>query len=116
MFECRFHILSARRTTGASMAESLVRYAKRRDLSEGGIVKALRSIGCDVQTGNDCDLYVQCPRGHAYLLEVKTPGPDAKHRQPIQKRLAEIFGDQYKIVTSSKEALIAIGYYPEAAC
>ena len=91
----------------------MTRYAKRRDISEPGIVATLKAIGCDVERGNDCDLFVRCPKGHGYLLECKTPGPDAKHRQPIQKRLAEIFGDQYHVVTNSKEALQAIGYYSE---
>lgn len=75
----------------------------------------LKSIGCDVERGTDCDLYVLCPSGNAYLIECKTAGSNAKHRQPIQKRLAAIFGDQYKVVTSAKEALISIGYYQEQA-
>lgn len=88
-----------------------MRFAKKRDFSETAIVETLRMIGCDVERGTDCDLYVRCPKGHAFLLECKTPGPSAKHRQPIQKRLAAIFGDQYRIVKSSAEALTAIGYY-----
>ena len=88
-----------------------MRYARKRDLSESPIVKALRMVGCDVEHGDDCDLYVRCPKGNAYLVEVKTPGPQAKRRQPIQKRLAEIFGDQYKICTTPAEALTAVGYY-----
>lgn len=93
----------------------MTRYAKRRDLSENGIVATLKSIGCDVERGDDTDLYVRCPKGHAYLLECKTKGGNEKRRQPIQLRLAQIFGDQYKIVTSSAEALTAIGYYEEQA-
>lgn len=89
----------------------MTRYAKRRDISEPGIVATLKSIGCDVERGTDCDLYVRCPKGHGYLIECKTPGPDAKKRQPIQLRLAAIFGDQYRVVKDSKEALLAIGYY-----
>lgn len=91
----------------------MTRFAKKRDISEKGIVESLKLIGCDVERGTDCDLYVLAPSGNAFLIECKTPGPDAKHRQPIQKRLAEIFGDQYKVVTSSAEALTAIGYYLE---
>lgn len=93
----------------------MTRYAKRRDASENGIVATLKAIGCDVERGTDCDLYVLAPSGNAYLIECKTAGPNAKHRQPIQKRLATLFGDQYKIVTSSAEALTAIGYYEEQA-
>lgn len=88
-----------------------LRYAKKRDRSESNIVKTLRLIGCDVEIGTDCDLYVRCPKGHGFLIECKTPGPDAKRRQPIQKRLAQIFGDQYKVVKDPSEALAAIGYY-----
>lgn len=86
-----------------------MRYARKRDLSEPGIVATLRAVGCKVLIANDVDLFVRCPKGQGYLLEIKTPGN--KHRQPIQKELAEIFGDDYKIVSTSKEALAAIGYY-----
>jgi hypothetical protein len=89
----------------------MTRYARKRDFSEGPIVAALRMVGCVVEHGNEVDLYVRCPKGQAYLLECKTPGPAAKHRQPIQKKLAVIFGDQYKVVKNSAEALTAIGYY-----
>lgn len=88
-----------------------MRYARKRDQSESLIVAALRMIGCDVEIGQDTDLYVRCPKGNAYLLECKTPGPNVKRRQPIQGRLAMIFGDQYKFVTDTTSALKAIGYY-----
>lgn len=87
------------------------RYAKKRDISEGPIVATLRMIGCKVIVGTDCDLYVRCPKGHSYLIECKTPGPDEKRRQKIQKELAAVFGDQYKIAKTPNEALTAIGYY-----
>lgn len=88
-----------------------MRWAKKRDRSEPLIMTTLKLAGCDVERGTDCDLYVKCPKGLSYLIEVKTPGPDEKHRQPIQKRLAEIFGDQYKVVKDPTEALTAVGYY-----
>src|SRR5688572_17563535 len=86
------------------------RYAAKRDKSEPVIVQVLRAIGCKVVVGTDCDLYVAF-RERAYLIECKTPGPDEKHRQKIQKQLAEIFGDQYHVVKTPSEALTAIGYY-----
>jgi len=89
----------------------MTRYARKRDMSENAIVKTLRMVGCDVQVGTDTDLYVKCPRGVGYLIECKTPGPTEKRRQPIQKRLAEIFGSQYKVCKTPAEALTAIGYY-----
>ena len=87
-----------------------MRYARKRDLSESPIVKALRTVGADVQTGTDCDLYVYF-KGKGWMLECKTAGNNAKRRQKVQERLAAIFGPQYRIVKDPTEALTAIGYY-----
>lgn len=92
------------------MVHALTRWARKRDKSEPAIVRALRMVGADVQHGQEVDLYVKF-RGHAFLLECKTPEPDAKHRQPIQVKLAEMFGKQYCVVKDPTEALTAVGYY-----
>ena len=97
-------------------------YARKRDSSEKAIFDALVKAGCDVERGTDCDLYVRVPAGyrylsiwteaHAFMLECKTPGPNAKRRQPIQLRLQAIFGDRYRVVSTASEALIAVGLVP----
>ena len=86
----------------------MTRWARKRDLSEPTIVEALQAAGCDVERGTDCDLYVAF-RGKSWLMECKSSGPNAKRRQPIQKRLAEIFGSQYVVIETPRDALLAIG-------
>ncbi len=51
---------------------SLARHAKKRDLNEPEIVKALRAIGCTVLLADHPDLIVGY-RGRTFLLEVKNP-------------------------------------------
>ena len=103
-----------------------MRHAAKRDSSEKAIFDALVKAGCDVERGTQVDLYVKAPdhwaktascfgdervfvTGGSFLLEVKTQGSNVKRRQPIQKRLSEIFGAQYQIVTNELEALRAVG-------
>jgi hypothetical protein len=95
-----------------------MRHAAKLYQSEAAILKALKSAGCDVERGQDCDLYVRpkmVPGGTMFahirplLMEVKTPGPNSKRRTPIQKRLQTIFGWQYVVVSSPEEALKAVG-------
>lgn len=89
------------------------RYALKRDQSENPIVTALEAAGATVVRGQDVDLYVgwKSPQGisHACLMECKTLGPNSKRRQPIQQKLAELFGMLYVIVYTPEDALRVMG-------
>jgi hypothetical protein len=76
--------------------------ARRRDVVEGPIVKALRQIGADVTpiSGKGApDLLVRF-RGHLWALEVKSKGGQRTEAQEAT---------QWPIVRSVDEALVAIG-------
>ena len=85
------------------------RYAARRDRSEGAIVDALETAGCDVLRATDIDLIVG-RAGLNWLLECKSPGRASESRmRPLQKRLRASWRGQYSIVTTPAEALRAVG-------
>lgn len=65
------------------------RYAMKADISQGPIVAALRQCGDKVDIiGRPVDLLI---RSHTkyWTAEVKTPGKDAKRRQPAQIKHAD---------------------------
>ncbi len=94
------------------------RYRLKRDSSHRSIADALRAVGADVLEGFDADLFVKF-RGQAWIIECKAPDQVAKRSktetvresalQEKQKRLREIFGDQYLVVFTSEGALRAVG-------
>ena len=89
---------------------TLVRFAKRRDANEAGIVEALRIAGCDVERRDDYDLDV-IRAGRNYKLEVKVPKGVLTARQ---KRLLAR-GEHIQIVRTVAEAFQAVGLLPKDA-
>ena len=91
---------------------SLNRYAKKRDLNEPDIVKALRNIpGCQVEHIDwPCDLIVGY-RVHNILLEVKMPGmerrnrKDKAHSEEKQKLWRKGWPGQIQVVTTPEQAV-----------
>lgn len=87
---------------------------------------ALEARGCFVVRGQDVDLYVLTPpmtgliatrnqlmgADKPYLVECKTPGPNEKRRQKIQKHLKAVFRGQYVIAKTPEEALEALHLLP----
>lgn len=91
---------------------SLNRYAKRRDLSEPGIIQALESVGALVyQTDRPCDLIVAF-RALIYLMECKTIHAGEKrvyHRKRQKKQIEFLAATKTPVVTNPDEALRVIG-------
>ena len=89
---------------------SLARHAKKRDLNEAGIVKALRAIpGCTVETiDRPVDLLVGY-RGHTYLIEVKNRDGRNRTTKGQDEFLSKWTGGQPCIVYDADEALRFIG-------
>jgi len=92
-----------------------VRYAAKVDANQGEIVKALRDIGCTVQSlapvgGGVPDLLVGY-HGVNYLLEVKDGSrpPSERGLTPHQEKFHASWRGQKTVVTSREEALAAVG-------
>lgn len=91
----------------------IARYAKRRDLAEKDIVKALEKIGAVVIRCDDIDLLVGY-HGGWFPLEVKTQKNIRKNSATYKKQAelrsrASATGCDIPIVTTVDEALGAIG-------
>jgi len=90
---------------------SLLRYAKKRDLVEPGIVKALRAVGAkNWPLDRPFDQLVGY-RGRFVVLEIKSGKRDRKDQQHQTDELlaAQSMGLPVYRVTTPTEALIAIG-------
>lgn len=88
-----------------------MRYAKRRDENEPGIVEALEAAGYDVLRTDEIDLIVG-KNERNWLLEVKHPKRASESKiKPSQKRLRANWRGQYTIVTTPLEALKAVGAF-----
>ena len=91
------------------------RYSARTDNVESEIVKALRKLGYQVETGHD-DLLVG-HKGKTHWFEIKDPKHVSKKtglinesaKKPSQIRLEKEWKGHYKIVSSLDEILEEIG-------
>lgn len=83
-----------------------IRFNLKRDHGDLEIYRALQAAGREPIRGRDSDQYARHVDGYGLLLEVKS----AKGRlRPIQRELASLFGDRYRVVRSVAEALAACG-------
>jgi hypothetical protein len=89
----------------------------KRDAVEADIVDALKKVGCDVERGTDCDLFVKptmvmggtlFSNPRPMLMEIKIPGQESNLTK-LQVRIKAIFGSQYVVVSSIDAALKAVG-------
>ena len=85
---------------------SLNRYAKKRDLNEPDIVKALRNIpGALVELLDwPCDLVVGF-RAHNIFLEVKPVGRESRADQKKQTAWRKNWPGQIQVVTTPEQAV-----------
>jgi len=83
-----------------------VRYARKRDTAEPGIVEALRAAGALVHQCNDWDLIVKY-RGKLWMMEVKTPTAARDKRQKKQEAFCALWEVSY--VRTPEQALMTIG-------
>jgi hypothetical protein len=82
------------------------RWRNQRDANHLEVYRALQVAGCNPVHGRDADIYASHIDGYGMLVEVKTK----KGRlEPLQEKLAEIFGNRYAVVRSAEEALRALG-------
>lgn len=95
-----------------------MRYARKVDTTQSAIVETLRMAGWMVWIIEEpCDLLLFHPATQTWrTLECKSPknkkgDPKLDKRQVKQNEFIELTGTPR--VTSSKEALVAIGYYQE---
>lgn len=93
-----------------------VKYARKIDASQPGIVSALRAVGCRVLdlswVGRGIpDLHVVCPRGFLYWMECKNPRPENSKAKDDRTK-AEIVIAQLipvHVVRTPAEALAVVG-------
>ena len=92
------------------------RYARRVDDNHAAIVKALRAVGCAVQSlaavGSGCPDLVVGRHGMTFLLEVKDGAkpPSARKLTPDEAEWHRAWcGVPVVTVSSIQEALIAVG-------
>jgi hypothetical protein len=83
-----------------------MRYARKRDTAEAGIVEALRAAGALVHQTQDWDLIVKY-RGKLWMLEVKTPKVARDKRQKKQEAFCALWEVAY--VRTPVQALMTIG-------
>lgn len=84
-------------------------YAKKRDLNEPEIIKALKKAGCTVKTTNFVDIVVG-HRGFNYLFEIKNP--EGKNNiEESQQDLLDNWRGQYDIIHTAEDALLILGIY-----
>ena len=93
-----------------------MRYAKKIDASQPGIVAALEAVGCRVLdlswVGRGVpDLHVVCPRGFLWWMECKNPRPansKAKDdRTEAEKKMATVI--PIHVVRTPADALAVVG-------
>jgi len=93
-----------------------MRRAAKIDRNQEEIVKALRQIGCSVQSlaaiGSGCVDLLVGRRGHNFLLEVKDgrKPPSAQKLTPDEKRWHEAWTGQVAVVRSVEEAINAVDF------
>lgn len=89
-----------------------MRIAAKIDANQNEIVKALRQVGCTVQslasTGKGVpDLLVACPTGCLYLMELKDGNkpPSARKLTPDQVKWHAEWNSEVHIVLSAEQAI-----------
>lgn len=83
-----------------------MRFARKRDENEMSIFDALRVAGCDPWRFDDFDIAARHIDGYGVMIEVKVAKGKLRERQV---RLANLFGDRYRIARTPEQGLIACG-------